>query len=39
MQAATAIPEVLAPLSGRIMDADSHEYTPSNFWVEQVAKY
>jgi hypothetical protein len=32
---APAIPEALIPLSGRIMDADSHEYTPSNYWVEQ----
>jgi predicted TIM-barrel fold metal-dependent hydrolase len=30
-----AIPDVLKPLAGRIMDADSHEYTPVNLWEEQ----
>src|SRR4051812_29280526 len=32
---APAIPAALMPFNGRIMDTDSHEYTPSNFWVEQ----
>ena len=30
-----AIPDCLTPLAGRIMDADSHEYTPVNHWIEQ----
>jgi hypothetical protein len=30
-----AIPTVLRPMAGDIMDADSHEYTPLNMWVEQ----
>jgi predicted TIM-barrel fold metal-dependent hydrolase len=32
---ASAIPEAVRPLAGRIMDADSHEYTPVNLWEEQ----
>jgi predicted TIM-barrel fold metal-dependent hydrolase len=31
----SAIPEALRPMAGRIMDADSHEYTPVNLWEEQ----
>jgi predicted TIM-barrel fold metal-dependent hydrolase len=31
----TAMPEVLRPMAGKIMDADSHEYTPVNLWEEQ----
>jgi len=30
-----AIPECLLPFAGRIMDADAHEYTPVNHWIEQ----
>lgn len=30
-----AIPASLLPLAGRILDADSHEYTPVNHWREQ----
>ena len=30
-----AIPQCLLPFAGRIMDADSHEYTPVNHWIEQ----
>jgi predicted TIM-barrel fold metal-dependent hydrolase len=30
-----AIPDVLKPFAGKIMDADSHEYTPVNHWEEQ----
>lgn len=30
-----AIPECLLPFAGRIMDTDSHEYTPVNHWIEQ----
>ena len=35
MQSNLAIPDCLLPLAGRIMDADSHEYTPVNHWIEQ----
>jgi hypothetical protein len=31
----SAIPAVLQPYAGQIMDADSHEYTPVNHWVDQ----
>ena len=34
-QTYTAIPPVLRPLAGSIMDADSHEYTPLNLWEDQ----
>lgn len=30
-----AIPPVLEPYAGSILDADSHEYTPVNMWEEQ----
>ena len=30
-----AIPQCLLPFAGRIMDADAHEYTPVNHWIEQ----
>lgn len=30
-----AIPDRLLPLAGSIMDADSHDYTPVNHWIEQ----
>lgn len=30
-----AIPAVLRPLGGHILDADSHEYTPVNLWEDQ----
>jgi hypothetical protein len=30
-----SIPECLLPFAGRIMDADAHEYTPVNHWIEQ----
>jgi predicted TIM-barrel fold metal-dependent hydrolase len=30
-----AIPDCLLPFAGRIMDVDSHEYTPVNHWIEQ----
>ena len=30
-----AIPPVLRPYAGEIMDADSHEYTPLNHWEDQ----
>lgn len=33
--ATTAIPPILEPFAGQIMDADSHEYTPVNMWEEQ----
>ena len=29
------LPKVLEPFAGRILDADSHEYTPMNMWEEQ----
>ncbi len=35
MQSNLAIPDCLLTLAGRIMDADSHEYTPVNHWIEQ----
>src|SRR4029077_7702460 len=31
----SAIPSVLHPYVGQIMDTDSHEYTPVNHWVDQ----
>src|SRR6266436_76097 len=31
----SAIPPVLHPYAGRIMDIDSHEYTPVNHWVDR----
>lgn len=31
----SAIPAALHQYAGRIVDADSHEYTPVNHWVEQ----
>jgi predicted TIM-barrel fold metal-dependent hydrolase len=34
-QTYSAIPAVLHPYAGQIMDADSHEYTPVNHWVDQ----
>lgn len=30
-----AIPQCLLPFADRIMDADAHEYTPVNHWIEQ----
>jgi len=30
-----AVPPLVRPLAGEIMDADSHEYTPLNLWEEQ----
>ena len=33
--ATAAIPPVLEPFAGSILDADSHEYTPVNMWEEQ----
>ena len=30
-----AVPTVLEPYAGSILDADSHEYTPVNLWEEQ----
>src|SRR5262245_54854357 len=30
-----AIPTVLEPFAGQILDADSHEYTPMNLWEDQ----
>jgi len=30
-----AVPSLVRPLAGRIMDADSHEYTPLNLWEDQ----
>ncbi|MCB2063502.1 MAG: hypothetical protein KDE25_08610, partial [Novosphingobium sp.] len=35
MHSNLAIPDCLTPFAGRIMDADSHEYTPVNHWIEQ----
>ncbi len=32
---APAVPAAVAPYAGRILDADSHEYTPLNLWEEQ----
>ena len=34
-QSYSAIPSVLHPYAGQIMDTDSHEYTPVNHWVDQ----
>ena len=34
-QSYSAIPPVLHPYAGQIMDTDSHEYTPVNHWVDQ----
>jgi predicted TIM-barrel fold metal-dependent hydrolase len=34
-ETAFALPDVLKPLAGQIMDADSHEYTPVNLWEDQ----
>lgn len=34
-QTSSVLPVALRPLAGQIMDVDSHEYTPVNFWVEQ----
>jgi predicted TIM-barrel fold metal-dependent hydrolase len=30
-----AIPDCIKTFAGRIMDADAHEYTPVNHWIEQ----
>lgn len=30
-----AVPPTLAPYAGAILDADTHEYTPLNLWVDQ----
>lgn len=35
MPSLSALPDVLRPYAGRILDADSHEYTPVNLWEEQ----
>lgn len=34
-QAFSALPAELRAWAGQIMDVDSHEYTPVNFWAEQ----
>jgi hypothetical protein len=35
----SAMPPVLRPYAGQIMDADSHEYAPANRWVELFGTY